>query len=469
MLRVVAPNTLSIAALAFALAVPRAGAQESQTKGGLVEGLRCAVDPTQTYTLYLPTSYDPARSWPAMLVLDPRGRSVLAAEVFREAAERYGWILLSSNDTRSDVSSAPNRKALTALWPEARNRYSTDAKRIYAAGFSGTVIAAWGLGLGTNELAGVISACGRLDDSSKGKPVTFAQFSATGNADFNYLATLDMDAYLEKAGAPHRLAVYAGPHSWMPAETATRAVEWLEALAMAQGRREKDAGLAKQLHDRELERARAVEAAGDLRAALESYRALASTFAGLSPTDEATQRAAALTAGSAYKEAERDAAAARRYEEVQLATARRAFSAWQASDPIQPAGPLAVNLGIAGLQKQASEPTARGDAAKRVLAAIEVQTGFYMPRDFQAQKRYEEAAILMEVASEIHPGQPVALYNLACAQALAGARKKALATLRKSVEAGFRDAAQMEADPDLATLRGEKGFSELLAGLKGGA
>jgi tetratricopeptide (TPR) repeat protein len=457
-------STLALALLGAAAAP----AQQAPPVGQLVEGMKCATDPSQTYTLYLPRAYDPAKSWPAMLVLDPRGRSVVAAELFREAAERRGWILLSSNDTRSDGPWEPNEKALSALWPEVRQRYSTDPKRLYAAGFSGTVIVAWGLGLGTNGLAGVLSSCGRLEPSSKGKLVTFAQYSATGTTDFNHLPTLDMDAYLEKSAVPHRLAVFDGPHSWLPKEQGEQAIEWFEALAMKQGRREKDPALAQELYGRELARARAAEEAGDLLAAVESYRSLETTFKGLVAVEEASKQAAVLAASKAFQDAERDAEAARHYEESQTAIAWRALGAWQASEPPQqPASALAVQMGIPGLRKQSVQDGPRGDAAERVLASIASQTGFYLSRDLLAQRRFGEAATLIEVATLAHPGNPTTLYNLACAQALAGDRKKALGSLRKSVEAGFTDGKHMQEDTDLVSLREMKEFQEMVAKLGG--
>lgn len=462
-------RSIRVSTLALTLlCAAQASAQEAPPTGQLVEGMKCAVDPSQTYTLYLPQAYDPAKSWPAMLVLDPRGRSVVAAEIFREAAERYGWILLSSNDTRSDGPWEPNQKALSALWPEVRQRYSTDSKRLYAAGFSGTVVVAWGLGLGTNGLAGVLSSCGRLEPASKGKLVTFAQYSATGTGDFNHLPTLDMDAYLEKSAAPHRLAIFDGPHSWLPKAQGEQAIEWFEALAMKQGRRDKDPALAQDLYGRELARAKAAEAAGEVLAAVESYRSLEATFKGLVPVDEAIKQASALSASKAFVDAERDAKAARRYEESQTSIAWRALSAWRTSEPPQqPASALAVQMGIAGLQKQSAQGGARGHAAERVLASIASQTGFYLSRDLLAQKRFGEAAALIEVASLAHPGNPTTLYNLACVQALAGDRKKAVASLRKSVEAGFTDGKHMQQDTDLAALREMKEFQEIVAKLGG--
>ena len=45
---------------------------------------------------------------------------MLAAELFRAAAEAHGWILISSNDTRSDGPMEPNVKALQAMKGELR-------------------------------------------------------------------------------------------------------------------------------------------------------------------------------------------------------------------------------------------------------------------------------------------------------------------------------------------------------------
>ena len=41
--------------------------------GEMVENIACKADPTQTYTLYLPTTFENTRKWPVLLVFDPRG------------------------------------------------------------------------------------------------------------------------------------------------------------------------------------------------------------------------------------------------------------------------------------------------------------------------------------------------------------------------------------------------------------
>jgi dienelactone hydrolase len=63
----------------------------------------------------------------------------------------------------------------------------------------------------------------------------------------------------------------------------------------------------------------------------------------------------------------------------------------------------------------------------------------------------------------------VSEYNQACALALAGRKDDALGWLRRSVENGFGPRRQIETDPDLAGLRGESLFLEILAKAADGA
>jgi Flp pilus assembly protein TadD len=64
---------------------------------------------------------------------------------------------------------------------------------------------------------------------------------------------------------------------------------------------------------------------------------------------------------------------------------------------------------------------------------------------------------------ELRPDEPVAHYNLACSLALVGSLDAALERLRAAMTMGFRDVAFIRKDRDLAPLRGDPRFEELLA------
>src|SRR5512137_2989130 len=59
-------------------------------RGKVIESVACADDAEQSYAVYLPTGFDPARTWPVLILFDSGARGPLAVEAFREAAETFG-------------------------------------------------------------------------------------------------------------------------------------------------------------------------------------------------------------------------------------------------------------------------------------------------------------------------------------------------------------------------------------------
>ena len=331
--------------------------------GQLVEGMRCESDPSQSYTLYLPRAYTAARRWPALLVFDPRGRSVLAAELFRAAAEAHGFILVSSNDTRSDGPMEVNTKALQALWPEVHLRYASDPRRIYAAGFSGGGMLAYELGRKTGGLAGVIASGARWEGAHFKQRIAFPCFGAAGDTDFNYAPMRAVHARLREWGTPEWLVIFEGRHQWMPAELASEAVAWMELLAMKSGLRPLDRDFAAARLAETLARARALEAQGRWLDALRRFENAGLTFDGLADVAEARREAARVASLAATKAARREEGAWDRYEEGTSRALADAYQKLLASDPPLLAAAFRAEVQLDELRRHA------GPRATRVSSA----------------------------------------------------------------------------------------------------
>jgi dienelactone hydrolase len=353
-----------IVQLLLAAALAQAG--EFPT-GTLVEGVATGADPTQTYTLYLPAGYRQDRRWPLLLVLDPRGRARLAAELFRPAAERYGWIIVSSGDTRSDGPIEPNLKALRALWPEAHSRFASDPRRIYVAGFSGGAHFGWMLAESTRQLAGVIASGGRVIDEIERGTAVFASFTAAGDVDFNYRGTREVDRLLAARGGPHRLEFFSGGQQWMPESLAREAVAWMELVAMRQGLRPADPEVVERLHAEDSAAAAALEHSGDALAAMRRWDAVARTFDGLRDTTEARRRAEALGAGKPVAAALHAEQRCDEFEDERLATVFGELARIAAAGRPPTASRVISVIGVASLHRRAGEPGCAGLAARRVL------------------------------------------------------------------------------------------------------
>jgi predicted esterase len=431
--------------------------------GGMVEGLACASDPSQTYTLYLPPGFSNQRRWPVLLIFDPRGRSVLAAELFREAADLYGWILVSSNDTRSDGPMEPNVKALNALWPEVHTRLPADFNRIYAAGFSGGAAVSYMLAKSTGEVAGIIACGGRM----LRKPIEGTEvpiFSTAGIGDFNFREMHQVDDFLAEEGNPHRLVIFDGDHTWMPPSVAQEGVEWLELIAMQQGLREIDRGLVDSLYEQAMASAAEMRLEGNEVEAARRYREIGRTYNGLHDTSAAQKAVDEIENGAEFRSQRKAVKRAQTLERRCLERMGNQLSTLRSSEIPPPVSELARIIQLSELQRQAEElPGVEGLAAQRCLNSVYTGLSYYLPRDLLPLRRYAQVTTAYELALTIRDDNPVIWYNLGCVRALLNREDQAMEALRRSLDLGFNRTDLLATDSDLDSLRDREDFKILLA------
>jgi len=463
--------------LAFALGVVlpgaavRASAEDRYLRGEIMARIVCRSDPRYSFALYLPKSFEAERTqkWPLLLVFDARGRGALAAERFREGAERFGWIVASSNDTRSDDASAPNAEAIQAIWKDALSRFPVDTRRIATTGFSGGARLAFAVAMSrAADSGGVIAASGGLPtgEPARSNP-GFPVFGTAGVRDFNFREMRALDRSLEKAGAVHRLEVFEGGHEWLPAAAATRAIAWLEIQAMKRGTRPADGKLAGALLAESLARARASEASGDVAAAYEEAADAARSFDGLAGAGirEAQEMESRLKPAALVRLQEEARGDAR--EEQTVRRLREEMDRILAAEDPVPFGTIASRLEIPLWRERASPAGgAPGSpdrlSAQRVVESLFTRAVFYQPTEFFAKKDPRRAALSLEIAAAFKPDSVVAWYDLACAPARAGNSRRALDALKTAIDKGFPDAKHVATDPDLESLRGLPEFQELV-------
>jgi predicted esterase len=430
--------------------------------GEMVEGISCISDPTQTYTLFIPSEFSNDRTWPVLLVFDPRGRSLLAAELFREASEAYGWIIVSSDNTRSDGPMEPNVTAVQALWPEIHTRLPADFNRIYAAGFSGGAAVAYSLSKVTREIAGIIACGGRfLPDELRGNDVPI--FATTGDVDFNYREMHLLNDFLTKQDNPHRLVIFEGTHSWMPSAVARQAVEWFELVAMRRGLRTVDPALIDHLFSQDLVAANTAKEEGRFLTSARILRDMEQTYSGLHGIDEVKLAADEVESDAEFRRQRKDHKRWDNFEREYHQDMNRWSAEIRNAEILPPNRRLALGLRIAELQQKALRPGYEGVVARRSLNALESVLSFYLPRDFMAVGRYDRAATSLELAVRLRDDNPVLWYNLACCHARAGHEARAMEALAEALDLGFNRAELLATDEDLDSLRDREDFKALLA------
>lgn len=282
--------------------------------------VRCLTEASQSYALYVPSTYKSDREWPLLLCFDPRARGAEAAERFVAAAEDFGWIVAASNNSRNGPWEVSNQ-ALLAMGKDLLDRFAIDKKRLYTAGMSGGARVAMQVALSGGAVSGVIAASAGFPDSQPRKNLAFPVFASAGTEDFNWLEMKQLERGLK---SPHRLRVFPGGHVWLPASLAREGIEFLELSAMRSGLRSAAPALVAKLSTA---RVAAAENLSGLPA-FEAWRAISEDFAGLV---EISTRAATI---SARLEKDKEIKAALRAEnkemELELET-RQDFLALEAA------------------------------------------------------------------------------------------------------------------------------------------
>lgn len=433
-------------------------------RGVVVEKVATLRDAKQTYALYLPTSYTPERRWPVLYCFDPAGRGAVPVRLFSEAAERFGWVVVGSHNSRNGPLK-PSLEAIAALLEDTQARLSVDTQRIYGAGFSGGARTALRVHqLCRQCMAGVVAVgAGYPPDMKPTAPLALALFAAAGSDDYNFPELKALDATFARLGAPHRFESFEGGHAWLTPALAADALEWLELQAIREGRRPRDEAFVARVWERRWEEARRQEAGAQLEAAFRGYESLAADFRGLRDVAEAAARAAALGETKEVKAALREEAEQMRRQERLTAELFTLIERRGGADEERVQAAADFRRLLAQLREHAR--AARDSGARRVARRTlnQVFARFYEHASNLRDRRADagEVAAALEIAAELAPQSARVFYELAVARALNSERKRALAALRKAVENGFADAPAIEAERAFDRLRDDDEFKQL--------
>ena len=438
--------------------------------GRIIQRMVSRADTAQRYALYLPSTFTPARQWPILFLLDPRGRAMVPMQRFQPVAERLGYMVISSYNTLSDGPAEPNYSAMTAMLEDVQRSLPVSSRRLYLVGFSGTARFAWQLNAQlTGSVAGIVGAGASVPGGTswiranigKSSPVLFGTI---GTLDMNYEEMRTFDAELDAIGAQHHIERFDGSHQWPPTELATRSVEWLTLQTMRRTMEPRNQPWIDSLYGAWLARAARIDSAGDAPAAAREYRLVRADFDGLTDVSVAAARLGALERDNRVRKsiATENAVAER---DARLGQQLVSFVSEMRQAPSPPSLDQArKRLELDGLRRDASRAadSTSAIAARRALERIFAQMSFYAPREFLDARRYAHAAAALQVARLIKPTDGGACFWQARALAQTGDKAGALQALECAVASQQVPPAVVAADSLLAPLRGEARYQALV-------
>ncbi len=73
--------------------------------------------PEQSYALYVPSSYAAELKWPIVYVFDPGAQGMRPLELMKDAAERHGYLVAASNNSRNGPWQV-SQEAAAEMWDD---------------------------------------------------------------------------------------------------------------------------------------------------------------------------------------------------------------------------------------------------------------------------------------------------------------------------------------------------------------
>jgi dienelactone hydrolase len=442
--------------------VALAEAPEVFPLGKVIPKVECAANNRQSYALYLPTTYRKEIRHPLLFIFEPAARGPLPVRIMHEAAEKYGYILIASNNSRNGPF-APELEAAEAMWKDALSRFSIDPKRMYLAGFSGGARAAITFATACKGcIAGVAASGAGFPPGIEPKSANyFALFSAIGNDDFNFPEILELEPRLRSAELTFHVRRFDGVHQWAPSDVWLEAFQWFDLQAMKSGALQKNAAAINESLRTAQDRARQLESANKPFEALRLYRQIAADYTNLADVSEAKQRADTLTKLKEVRDAEK-----REHQDADL-QAKLTAQIWQKLETLieNPAEEQAnlrdLHSSLSDLRRRVdNEEDPQRSVVKRALNQ-EIVHAFETGGHFLDRKDYRNALIYYDVIVSVAKQAPGAHLQKARAHAGLNDKKQALEELHLAVRDGLTDPASLD-QPEFASLRDNPEFKSIL-------
>lgn len=203
-------------------------AQDKAKRGTVQDSILVSGTTNETFALYLPESYDKSASSSIVFIFDPGGRGAIGIQSFIDASEKYGHILVCSNDSKNGPYER-NFDIANKLFNHIFSNFSINENEMYVSGFSGGSRLASAIASLTKKFAGVVGCGAGFSYSHEQMPSVhgYAYAGLCGDRDMNYREMLENKDYLKLIKFNATLITYDGEHRWPPKEQILRAFDWL--------------------------------------------------------------------------------------------------------------------------------------------------------------------------------------------------------------------------------------------------
>ena len=277
-------------------------------KGIIQDSIRINDSIPETFAVYLPTSYDPSATWPVIFAMDMQGRGKQLIHMFREVAEKEGYIIAASNNTQDSLSIVQNTLIASRMFNTIYNLFPIHKQRSYTAGFGNGAKFASILPSVIRPIEGVISIGSGIPYKELIDPKKPFQFvGIVGRSDFNFVDLSDEQnssattkRYRDQWILNSYLLVFNGETEWPDNSYLERAVEILTLKSMNKKNIPKDSTYMRSIYNRDFSTLNNFVTANDYLGAMYLGNEMLTKFKGLLKLDDLKKRIKLISREKVY-------------------------------------------------------------------------------------------------------------------------------------------------------------------------
>ncbi len=419
---------------------------------GKTDKIVCKAEPSQSYAIYLPTSYTKNKTYPVLFFFDPHANGNLPLEKYKAVAERYGFILAGSNNSKNGLNKVQLKNIIMPFFSDVLSTVSADTSHIFAAGFSGGAKVAQLAAYNTRYISGVISCSGALGRNMK---ITVPFAGIAGKSDMNLLDMILKDNQSKDSTAGHTLINFDGTHEWPPEQTFEEGLLFLELTRMKKQSPKIDTFIVNRytaLSDANLKRAKQE---GNILNEVDCLDKKVQFLNGITNTSDEQKQLQQLIESATFKNAvAKQSDLFKREKEIQK-TFKNYFSSFELDK-------ISTEL------KKLDSPinNSEKEMYERVKGYLSIGTYSYASQLLNQAGKEIEGEKVLAIYKIVDPLNSEHAYLSACLFAKKGNIPNTITSLKEAISLGFSDVSRLENDERFLALRKNSDFNNLLNELR---
>ena len=427
---------------------------KSAHKGEIIDNVTCKTAPDQSYCLYLPSTYSLDKVYPVIYAFDPHGDGHLPVALMKNQAEKLGYILIGSNNSKNGLGLQDINYIVSSMLYDSKQKLSIDSTRIYLVGFSGGARIACGIAQSFVGINGVIACSGGFQFQNTAPGFNFIGITAT--KDMNYLEMKKLNDNLEKINAPCQFFVGDGKHEWPSEAIINEALNMLELYAMKNKLTPVKTDFINAILFNNIKYAENLKQNNSIDSLMKAHSILKRTLRILTDMTDVSNLKTTFNNLNLKPEvqvylneqASLEILEAQKQKEFQAAWETKNGEWWNAEiKKLNEAGKSTNNL-----QK---------DLAKRLSGYISLSCYSYSFRALSVQN-WKIAETFTTIYRTVDPDNSDSYYATACLYANTNRKKEAVLMLQKAIKCGFNNKAKLQQDPLLNPLHDLPDFDNLI-------